>query len=276
MRNYSTNISFAKAPLSLQATWIRNTIIRVLRNYKVELANRLSISFVYEHPTTASLTEYVAGIASGKGQVNGHSADAKKEELRALVAKYSHSFPVSNMGEKVQDGVVVLLTGATGAFGSNILAALLSNPEVLRVYVISRTGSDALVQDRIIAAFRREGLNEELLQSSKLELFEGDLNKPDFSLPEYTFTRLRGTTTHIIHNGWRDLLFQVLEILFLFHLAWRVDFNLAVSSFEANIKSVRSLIDFALNGGGFLPARLLFVSSIGVYISSFHMLFSSI
>lgn len=52
-------------------------------------------------------------------------------------------------------------------------------------------------------------------------------------------------------------------------LAWRVNFDLAVASFEPNIRSVRNFVDFSLNGHGASPARLLFVSSIGVFQSKF-------
>ena len=104
-------------------------------------------------------------------------------------------------GPTVQDGITVLLTGATGAFGSNILAALLSNQEVSRVYAISRESSEAPVRDRLVAAFKREGFHQDLLQLAKLELFEGDMSRSDFGLSADDFAGLRATTTHIIHNG---------------------------------------------------------------------------
>lgn len=53
--------------------------------------------------------------------------------------------------------------------------------------------------------------------------------------------------THIIHN------------------AWRVDFNLALTSFESNVKGVRRLVDFALTSPQPLPPHLAFTSSIGVF-----------
>lgn len=48
------------------------------------------------------------------------------------------------------------------------------------------------------------------------------------------------------------------------YLAWRVNFNVSVASFESNIRSVRSFIDFSLGGSGVAPARIIFVSSIAV------------
>lgn len=43
---------------------------------------------------------------------------------------------------------------------------------------------------------------------------------------------------------------------------WRVDFNLNLQSFEADVRGVRHLIDLALSSPQSLPPRLLFTSSI--------------
>ncbi len=46
--------------------------------------------------------------------------------------------------------------------------------------------------------------------------------------------------------------------------AWRVDFNLGLSSFESNIRGLRNLIELALTS----QARLVYTSSIGVFQST--------
>ncbi len=50
---------------------------------------------------------------------------------------------------------------------------------------------------------------------------------------------------------------------FTFTQAWRVDFNLGLSSFEANIRGLRNVIDLALTS----RARLIYTSSIAVFQS---------
>lgn len=60
----------------------------------------------------------------------------------------------------------------------------------------------------------------------------------------FVYAQLRESTTVIIHN------------------AWRVDFNLALSSFESNIRGTRNLIDFALSASHASSLRFLFTSSI--------------
>lgn len=46
--------------------------------------------------------------------------------------------------------------------------------------------------------------------------------------------------------------------------AWRVDFNLSLSSFESNIRGLRQLIDLALSSKLPAPPRILYASSISV------------
>ena len=47
-------------------------------------------------------------------------------------------------------------------------------------------------------------------------------------------------------------------------LAWHVDFNVTLRSFEPQVKGVRNLIDLALASPHPTPPRLLYTSSIGV------------
>src|SRR5882762_1515757 len=75
---------------------------------------------------------------------------------------------------------------------------------------------------------------------------------------------MRGSVTHIIHNGTvsrSPVLWFQLDIT---SAAWRVDFNLMLMSFEDNICGLKCLIDFALSSHQALTPRLVFISSIGV------------
>jgi thioester reductase-like protein len=50
----------------------------------------------------------------------------------------------------------------------------------------------------------------------------------------------------------------------IIHNAWRLDFNLSLSSFEPNVRGTRHLIDLALTSTHAAHVRLLFTSSISV------------
>ena len=50
-------------------------------------------------------------------------------------------------------------------------------------------------------------------------------------------------------------------------VAWQVNFNLKVTSFEGDLQGLRNLLDFALSSPYTVPPRFMFVSSIGVLTS---------
>jgi nucleoside-diphosphate-sugar epimerase len=52
------------------------------------------------------------------------------------------------------------------------------------------------------------------------------------------------------------------SVTHIFHLAWRLDFNLKLTSFEMNIQGTRHLLDLALAARG--RVRFIFTSSVSV------------
>ena len=48
-------------------------------------------------------------------------------------------------------------------------------------------------------------------------------------------------------------------------LAWPVNFNLSLRSFEPSVRGVRHLIDLALGSPYPVPPQIVFVSSVGVF-----------
>ncbi|THH09230.1 hypothetical protein EW145_g2182 [Phellinidium pouzarii] len=237
---------------SLQATWIRNTLLRVLREAHPTVARKLSATFIYDHPTISGLADYISASISGASVASVGSAEDKRRELQALVSKYTEFFPefkpapAGQLNEAVGD--VVLLTGSTGSLGSNILAKLIQRAGIARVYALSRPSPDgASAKDRHVAAFTREGLDVDSLDSSKVRFLVGDPSYADFAVEPTVFKEMQSSVTHIIHN------------------AWRVNFNVTVTSFESNIRSVRNFVDFSLGGHGAQPARVLFIGSISVF-----------
>ncbi|KAH8110877.1 acetyl-CoA synthetase-like protein [Phellopilus nigrolimitatus] len=236
---------------SLQATWIRNTVLRVLRESHASVARKLSATFVYDYPNIARLAEYLYSSVLGMMVPSASDAGSKRRELEALVSKYTTAFPtfIADEGSiDAENGDVVLLTGSTGSLGSNILAKLIQSKTVKHVYAMSRPSADGVsVKKRHVNAFERENLDVRLLDDANVRFLEGDASHPDFAIDPKQFVEMQSSVTHIIHN------------------AWRVNFNVAVTSFESNIRSVRNFIDFALGGHGATPARVLFISSIGVF-----------
>ncbi|EJD42002.1 NAD(P)-binding protein, partial [Auricularia subglabra TFB-10046 SS5] len=147
------------------------------------------------------------------------------------------------------DQATVLITGTTGALGSNLLAQLLASPDVSRVYALNRSHASQALPKRQAASLIDQGLDPALLCLQKLVLLEGDTTQRELGLRRPTFELLQRTVTHIILNGQHFLTIFTLTDL---------------PKFEPAIKGARNLVDFALSStAGVLPV-VQFISSITV------------
>ncbi|KIP06790.1 hypothetical protein PHLGIDRAFT_514252 [Phlebiopsis gigantea 11061_1 CR5-6] len=137
---------------------------------------------------------------------------------------------------------VVLLTGSTGNIGSHILAHLLADDRIDRIYALNRASPDPI--GRMRAAFTLRSLPEDLLADNKFTLLVGDVSQERFGLDEDVYQNMLSLVTHIVHN------------------AWTVDFTAPLSSFEPQIMGVRKLIE--VSAASPQKIALLATSSIGV------------
>lgn len=126
-----------------------------------------------------ALAAAVASVVLTKA-ASSHAANQARL-IDELVRKYSVGLPIFPQAQEVpQDGAVVFLTGSTGSIGSYILASLLADARVTRVYAFSRPSRTPT--DRQLASFEARGLPVELLRGSKYAPISGDLSEDDFGL----------------------------------------------------------------------------------------------
>lgn len=97
-------------------------------------------------------------------------------------------------------GDVVLITGTTGAIGSNTLAGLYKTSRIARIIVLARK-SITPISVRQKKALEDRGLDPSTVDSPKITLLEGDPSLPDFGLPGDVFLELESLVTHILHIG---------------------------------------------------------------------------
>lgn len=184
------------------------------------------------------------------------------EAIEQMLAKYSVGLPATFTRQPdsgAHPSPVVLLTGSTGGLGSYMLASMVENPAVVRIFTYNRPGRHgADIQSRHREMFEDRGLDMALLDSEKIVYLEGDAAAPRLGLPDdvyeevrtpyhyprfalliYCSVQLHGYVTTVIHNAWR---------LSLVH---------PLSAFEPNIQATRNLIDFTPK-----RARFMFTSSI--------------
>ncbi|PCH35037.1 NAD(P)-binding protein [Wolfiporia cocos MD-104 SS10] len=228
---------------SLSATFLRNRIIGALRESTDpainDAATRVSQNFVFQYPTLVALAAAVETLVAHSDARSSLSVYSPTAEIDAMVAKYAAKLPARPEGLKSwkDEGAVVLLTGTTGSLGAHILTLLLADERVKRVYALNR---GLKVVERQRGAFENAGLPVALLDSPKLVLLSGDLSREDFGLDRQVLDEAAASVTHIVHN------------------AWRVDFNLALASFETHIAAAVRLL--ALAPG----AHYVFTSSVSI------------
>lgn len=181
---------------SLQATWIRNTLARGLR--EAVPACTIPADIVYARPTIISLAAFAHRIASSS-DTNADAAQTladKTAAMRAFVDKYSRDIPKHAPGavsENEAEGTAVLLTGTTGGLGASTLAELVALPTVRKVYALNRRD---LKQRETLAARQRRALAErdldaDLVSSDKVVLLEADMTLPSLGLKESVVNEVR-------------------------------------------------------------------------------------
>ncbi|KAG6878148.1 hypothetical protein C0993_011566 [Termitomyces sp. T159_Od127] len=239
---------------SLYAASLRLRIVNVLyrsQNPKHhEVAKSLSQNLIYSFPVINDLAAFISSRLNSPNDLQSNIASRDALAMETMINKYSSGFdfplppsPKTN----VPSPLVVLLTGSTGNLGSQILAKLLKDVRVEKVYAYNRpsqNGTKTMFQ-RHLEKFEEVELDVTLLKSGKLTFISGDAAKLDLGLVRDLYSLLSQTVNVVIHN------------------AWRLDFNISLESYEPNIQGIRHLVDLIRSGPRPLDARFLFVSSIG-------------
>ncbi|KAF8192961.1 putative aminoadipate reductase [Pholiota molesta] len=225
-RKFSTSADlFDQGIDSLSATILRRRIIGAMHTKETQKAAKLIDQVtIYNNPSIDKLAAFISGAYSAG--------------LSAPISANGRSGPRL-------DDAVVLLTGSTGNLGAQLLESLLRDPRVKRVYVLNRPSSGSKsVQERQAERFVDKALDTSLLASERLVFLEGDALQKNLGLSDNVYDEIRSAVTTIIHN------------------AWRLDFNLTLSSFESNVQGTRNLIDLARSSSNAASLKFLFTSSV--------------
>ncbi|KAI4521215.1 acetyl-CoA synthetase-like protein [Schizophyllum commune Loenen D] len=243
---------------SLNATVLRLRLLGGLKSDPNAASACLEIAqnVVYQHPSIHKLAALVSGLVRGDATASKTPETSATETIVSLAARYSEGLPgyvdASTLPKYVpaksvkplEFPVTALLTGTTGNLGAEILAMLLKDDRVSRIYALERVGSAAPVKERQRAKFADKGFDVGLLESKKLVPLQGDVCAERLGQSEAVFHEMLVSVSVIIH------------------VAWRLDFNLGVNAFESSIRGTRALVDFARQTQHRDTLRFLFTSSI--------------
>ena len=149
-------------------------------------AQNVSSNLIFENPTVEQLAVAIATLADPSSTSANPVLQVRSaaDNVRAMIAKYTADLPNAKAKAKSRGDAppVVLLTGSTGNIGSHILAYLLSEERVGRVYTLNRPSADPL--GRLRSAFDDRGLPVKVLDDSRLVSLAGDITRDDFGLEE--------------------------------------------------------------------------------------------
>ena len=164
----------------MQAAWIRNSILRALETTGTP-SSALSPSFVYQAPSVTALSAAISRATTSAEDVP--SEETRAQELLDLVARFTAHFPArsTTLRKRASSYDVVLLTGSTGGFGCHILAELVTDTSVEKIYVLNRGAGS---RQRQADAMLKHGVEIEWLLSPKIRFLEGELNERFFGLGE--------------------------------------------------------------------------------------------
>ncbi|KAG2050383.1 putative aminoadipate reductase [Suillus hirtellus] len=237
---------------SLSAAFLKNRIIGSLssssdRDLQAS-ASRIDQNILFSSP---SIRQLARSVINAVFQRNGTNTIDVKADIENMIEKYSVGLgnsltrPITTLVNGCsQSDHVVALTGSTGGLGSYLLADLLQREDVSVVYAFNRPSKGASIQQRQENSFKDRGLDFTVLQSDKLAYVETDTSDDHLGLDKELYQKICTSVTVIIHN------------------AWRLDFNLAPSSFDAHVRGMRNLIDLALSSPRHPKPRFMFASSV--------------
>lgn len=130
--------------------------------------------------------------------------------MHAMLRKYGANFrkhaASPSRWEEGDGGEVVLVTGTTGWLGSLMLAELLQDQNVRRVYALNRKVGAELTRERQARAFEEKGIDARLASSNKLVLLDADLTVEGLGLHGTVFDEVNfyvvNTRTKFMSDLW--------------------------------------------------------------------------
>lgn len=124
---------------------------------------------------------------------------------------------------------------------------MVANGDTEKVYCLVR-GANPM--QRILNSLKGRGLELSEASKAKIITFAGDLSRPDFGLNASVLAQMKN------------------EISLIVHIAWPVNFNIHLQSFELHIAGLYNLLQFSLSVHRLQPAQLFFCSSISTALNT--------
>lgn len=217
--------------LSLQTTWIRNSLLRAIRLSKNKAnVHQIPSNFVYAHPSIQELGGYFWKVLTDNHDTSEEShatqIETRRLEMESLVTRYTAeiSTPKWKTSLEPRREETILLTGSTGRLGCYVLKQLAENESIVKVYALNRASVLGLsAESKQKEALKLWGTSLDSDALKKIVYLEYDPSKDKLGLTEDTYSKvgvtaletlftfninlqLQKSVTTIVHNGWTCLI----------------------------------------------------------------------
>ncbi|TIA66942.1 male sterility protein [Aureobasidium pullulans] len=208
-----------------------------------QLAHRFGkfpLMYIFEYPSVSKLTEALS--RPGHDQSATSSSGPQFAWIQNTITRYTSEIQSWSKPEvKIQEDKrqVIYLTGATGVLGNALIAELVTNPNVSKLYCGIRGANS---RERLADQLRARGYDGHIAASDKLITVAFDMSDHILGLDQDQYFDLAAEVTTVVHN------------------AWKMDFNQKVDMFEKDcLRSSLNLLRFCQAVTG---KRFIFTSSV--------------
>lgn len=234
---------FAHGLDSIQTLQITTNLKRNLQGLTSQSVAWVSPRVIFQHPTLKDLSQLLAAFLNDGAVPAEDSRTTRAAAVDDAVARYVQNLPSKAAlqpaaASSISKDATVAIVGSTGYVGSHLVATLLRNPGVSRIYCLNR-GDDASTRQKEVLS-KQHLVPEEKL--AKLTFFKITLGSPRLGLSEEQFQTIANDVEVVVYNS------------------WRLDFGLAIRSFSPFLHATRELVD--LSAASRHRMRVVFVSSV--------------
>lgn len=232
---------FAHGLDSLQTLGIVSNLKHSLKALTSSPVTWIVPRIIFRNSTIADLSNLLARFLNDGIVPDENSGAYLSTIVDETVARHTEHLPTkrkTSLRAPSVDTQTIALIGSTGYLGSYLVAALLRDPKVSRVYCLNRSRDARERQNKAL-----DNLDEALRPFfHKLIYLEVELGQPLLGLSQEKYDLVSSEVDVVVYNS------------------WRLDFGLAIRSFEPFLKATRDLVD--LSATGKRNMRVVFISSI--------------
>lgn len=231
---------FAYGLDSVQSIEITANLKRTLR---AQVPKTVSVDWItprtiFHNPSLADLSRLLTAFLNEGIIPNEDRRLTRARAVDEVVERYTQDLPARPAQATPAKMSAVAVIGTTGYLGGYLVASLLKDAAIQKVFCLNRSG-DAEEKQKAALTRLDKALEPHL---HKLVYFKVALGQPRLGLGEEEYQTLVDSVDAVAYN------------------AWRLDFGLSIRTFDPFLRATRDLVDLA--AASRRNMRILFVSSV--------------